>query len=160
MRVERVVLGVAVALALCGCGGARNPSLIVPEGAASPEQAVETFLSAVQAAQTARAAGEFTAADRAYEQMAAVFGTERGSIRESFSAEEVRNRMLVLAACLRPSSYRIISAPDPQAYRVKRAQVTVELKRGVETATLPFRLLYGRGERWFIDQIDVSSFSC
>ncbi len=159
MRVERVVVG-AVVLALFGCGGARNPALSVPEGAASAEQAVETFLSAVQAAQRARAAGEFTEADRAYERMAAVFGTERGSIQRSFSAEEVRNRMLVLAACLRPTSYRIISAPDPQAFRAKRAQVTVELRRGAETATLPFRLVYGRGERWFIDQIDVSSFSC
>lgn len=159
MWVERVVVG-ALALGLIGCGGARTPSLSVPEGAASPEQAVETFLSAVQAAQTARAAGEFTEADRAYERMASVFGTERGSVHRSFSAEEVRNRMLVLAACLRPSTYRIISAPDPQAFRAKRAQVTVELKRGAQTATLPFRLVYGRGERWFIDQIEVSSFSC
>ncbi len=159
MRVDRVVVAVVV-LSLIGCGSARAPSLSVPEGAASPEQAVETFLNAVRAAQTARAAGEFTDADRAYEQMAAVFGTERGSIHRSFSAEEVRNRMLVLAACLRPSSYRIITAPDPQAFRAKRAQVTVELRRGAQSATLPFRLVYGRGERWFIEQIDVSSFSC
>ncbi len=159
MRVDRVVVG-AVALSLISCGGARSPSLEMPEGAASPEQSVETFLAGVSEAKRARAAGEFTEADRAYERMASVFGTERGSIHRSFSAEEVRSRMLVLAACLRPTSYRIISAPDPQAFRAKRAQVTVELKRGTEVSTLPFRLVYGRGERWFIEQIDVSSFSC
>ena len=135
-------------------------SLGLPEGAASPEQAVETFLDAVTESQRAKAAGEFTEADEAYERMASVFGTEKGSISRSFSAEEVRNRMLVLAACFRPTAYRIITQPDPRAWQAKQTTVTVELRRGRETLTLPFRVILGKDERWFIEQIEVSNMTC
>jgi hypothetical protein len=161
--VERVVVGAALVLGLAGCGGTgggASSAVAVPEGGSSPEQAVETFLDAVVAAQASRAAGEFTEADRAYNRMAAVFGTENGSIRRSYAAEEVRSRMLVLSACLRPNSYRIITQPDPEAWQTKRTTVTVDLVRGSETLTLPFRLVLGRDDRWFIDQIEVSQMSC
>jgi hypothetical protein len=101
-------------------------------------------------------------ADRAYERMAAVFGTEAGSIRRSHPAGEVRDRMIVLAGCLRPDQFRLVGSPDPQAWSNKRTTVTVELKRSGQTLNLPFKLVLGRGERWFIEQIDLaaSSFSC
>ncbi len=163
--VERTaVAAVAVLFGLVGCGGsgggrtAAGPE--VPEGGSSPEQTVEAFLDAVIAAQASKAAGELTDADRAYERMAAVFGTDEGSIRRSFDADEVHNRMLVLAACLRPASYRIITQPNPDAWRAKQTTVTVDLVRGADTLTLPFRLVLGRGERWFIEQIEISQISC
>ena len=161
-KVERVVVA-AVLLGLSGCGGSSSSSTMslgLPEGAASPEQAVETFLDAVTESQRAKAAGEFTEADEAYERMASVFGTEKGSISRSFSAEEVRNRMLVLAACFRPTAYRIITQPDPRAWQAKQTTVTVELRRGRETLTLPFRVILGKDERWFIEQIEVTNMTC
>ncbi len=161
-KFERVVVA-AVLLGLSGCGGRSSTgttSMDLPEGAASPEQAVETFLDAVTESQRAKAAGEFTEADEAYARMASVFGTQEGSINRSFDAEEVYSRMLVLAACFRPAGYRIITQPDPRAWQAKQTTVTVEIRRGQETLTLPFRVVLGRDDRWFIEQIDVSAITC
>ena len=161
-KFERVVAA-TVLLGLSGCGGSSGSSTMgmdLPEGAASPEQAVETFLDAVMESQRAKAAGEFTEADEAYERMASVFGTEEGSISRSYTHDEVYNRMLVLAACFRPSAYRIITQPDPRAWQAKQTSVTVEIRRGQEAISLPFRVVLGKNERWFIEQIDVSNITC
>ena len=159
--IDRVAVTAAVMLTFSGCsGGGRSISPDIREGAASPEQAVEVFLSAATEAQRAKSAGEYTVADRAYERMAAVFGTEEGSIHRSMSAEEMRSRMLVLAACIRPTTFRIISQPDPQAWQTKRTVVTVEVTRPQGPINLPFRLVLGRGEQWYILQIDVSNLTC
>jgi hypothetical protein len=108
----------------------------------------------------ARLAGEFTVADRAYEKMAAVFGTENGSIRRSYDASEVRDRMIVLSSCLRPAQFTIISHPDPNAWQKKVTVVTVDIVRDAGTSTLPFSVLVGRGDRWYIERIDLGEFTC
>lgn len=159
--IDRVAVIAAAAWLLSGCsGGGRSISPDIREGAASPEQAVESFLAGATEAQRARAAGEYTAADRAYERMASVFGTEEGSVIRTMSAEEVRSRMLVLAACIRPTTFRIITQPDAQAWRNKTTVVTVEVTRPQGTINLPFRLVLGRGDQWYIQQIDVSNVTC
>lgn len=158
--IDRVVVTAALMWLASGCSGGRSISPEIREGAASPEQAVETFLSAATEAQRARAAGEFTAADRAYERMAGVFGTEDGSVYRTLSAEEVRGRMLVLAACIRPTTFRITTQPDPQAWRNKTTVVTVQVNRPQGAVSLPFRLVLGRGDQWYIEQIDVSNLTC
>jgi len=145
---------------MVGCGG---PSATIegPTGGSSPEQAVEAFLTAAQEAVQARRAGESTEADRAYERMAAVFGTESGSISRAYPAGEVRSRMIVLSSCIRPDQFRVTSTPDPQAWTAGTTTITVELRRGTDTLTLPFHLVKGRSDRWFIERIDIaSSFSC
>lgn len=162
MRDLQVMLVMLTAtLTVMGCGGGRSPAESgVPEGASSPEQAVEVFLQAAQEGTQARERGELGTADRAYTRMAAVFGTEAGSIRRSRSSEEVRNRMIVLSACLRPGAFRIASSGDIQSRGEGRTVVTVELRRGGETSTLPFRTVRGREDRWFIEQIELGSFTC
>jgi hypothetical protein len=150
---------------LAGCGGApgaasQGAGAPVQEGGSSPEQAVEGFLTAAQEGARARAAGEFTEADRAYERMAALFGTEEGSINRSLSAQEVRSRMVFMSACLRPASFRIVSQPDPGAWTAKKTVVTADLTRDTGLSTLPFSVVLGRGDRWFIDRIDLTSFAC
>jgi len=160
-KIDRVAVTAAMMLVLGGCsGGGRSISPDIREGAASPEQAVEVFLSSATEAQRARSGGEYTVADRAYERMAGVFGTEEGSIHRSLSPEEVRSRMLVLAACIRPVTFRIITQPDPQAWRTKTTNVTVEVTRPQGVVSLPFRLVLGRGDQWYIVRIDVSNLSC
>ena len=162
-KADRVVVGIAAAVAaawLAGCGAAARPSPGTTEGATSPETAVETFLAAAQDAILSRQAGEFTAADRGYEKMTSVFGTENGSISRAFSAEDVRSRMIVLSACLRPRSYSVTSTPDPQAWENKRTTVSIVLTRDVGDSRLAFSLVLGRGDRWFIERIDLSEFAC
>lgn len=151
----------AALVGLVGCGGG-STSIDGPTGGSSPEQAVEVFLTAAQEGARSIRAGNMSEADRAYERMAAVFGTEGGSIRRSHPAGEVRDRMIVLAGCLRPDQFRIIGSPDPQARSNKRTTVTVELRRDNRTVNLPFKLVLGRDDRWFIEQIDLTaaSFAC
>lgn len=159
---KRVMTAVLL-LGLAACGGRSGQTNIdTVTGAASPEGSVESFLTAAREAQEAKAVGEFTQADRAYERMAAVFGTRSGSILGTYPAREVHDRMVILAACLRPTSYRIVSQPDPAAWENKETVVTAEVMRDVEPLTLPFRVVLGRGERWFVQQIqfNLSSFTC
>ena len=160
--VKRLWLVAAIAFGLggCGSGGANTTPPGVAEGGLSPEQTVETFLVGATDAMRYRAVGNFTDADRAYERMAAVFGTERGSVHRTMSAEEVRNRMIVLSACLRPASHRIIAESDFASRQSGQASVTVELSRGKDTLTLPFRIVIGPEDRWFIDRIDLSAVTC
>ncbi|UCF18364.1 MAG: hypothetical protein JSU87_10445 [Gemmatimonadota bacterium] len=157
-----VVLAVIVA-GLGGCGGGSvTPQATPAMGAMSPEEAVQIFLAAAQEAQAAKQAGDFTEAGRAYERMAAVFGTKDGSIRNAYSSQEVRDRMVVLAACLRPVEFRIVTQSDPAARSGGETLVTAEIKRDEDMLTLPFRCVFGRGDQWFIEQIhlSLSSFSC
>lgn len=161
-RVEWVV-SVASALLLGGCGGGGGggtTTINVPEGSVSPDQAVEVFMQSAQQAVNFRAVGELAAADKAYDRMAGVFGTENGSISRSFPAQEVRDRMIVIAACLRPDAYRRLSQLDPDAQRVGSTTVSVELIRGTQKTMLPFKLVLGRGDRWFVTQVDFSTFTC
>lgn len=153
-----VILGVALA-GLVACGGGTS-EIEVPEGAASPDEAVEVFVRAAQEAQRFRAAGELTAADRSYERMAGVFGTRRGSIMRSYSSSHVRDRMIVLAACLRPDNFRKLSQLDPRASTAGETTVTVEIVRGEETSTLAFEVVRGREGRWFVTRIDLTDFKC
>lgn len=156
---ERAVVTAGLLLALGGCGGGSS-SLEVPEGAATPDQAVEVFMRSAQEANNFKTAGELASADQAYERMAGVFGTERGSIKRSFSKEEVHDRMVVLAACLRPTAFRKLSQLDPRAGRTGSTTVSVELTRGDESVTLAFSVIRGRAERWFVERIDLTNFSC
>lgn len=158
-KVERLAVAAVAIVSVAGCGGGA-PRLDLPEGATSPEQAVDGFLRSAQEALRSRSDGNFTEADRAYARMAAVFGTEGGSVHRSMASDEVRDRMIVLAACLRPVSFRLISESDPLTRDSGKAGVTAEMTRQLDTLTLPFSIVRGRGGRWFIDHIDLSSVSC
>ncbi len=153
----------AVLVGLGGCGGGGGTSSIdVPVGAATPEEAVEAFLSAAKEAQEAKAAGEFERVRVAYQRMAAVFGTDQGSISRAYPEQEVTDRMIVLAACLRPVSFRITSQPDFSARERGESLVTAEIARTPTNVTLPFRVVLARDDRWYIEQIILSlqTFEC
>jgi hypothetical protein len=162
-KADRVAVLAAVLVGLGGCGGGGGTSSIdMPAGAASPEEAVETFLNAANEAQEAKAAGEFERVRVSYERMAAVFGTDQGSISRSYPEQEVRDRMIVLAACIRPVSFRIVSSPDFSARDRGEMLVTAEIARTPTNVTLPFRVILARDDRWYIEQIILSlqTFEC
>jgi len=159
----RVAVLVGILAGVIGCGGGGPAPTATPTvGASSPEEAIELFLAGARDAQNAKAAGEHGAAGRAYDQMAGVFGTQQGSITRSYPAQEVRDRMVVLAACLRPESFRIVTQPDPDAARRKQTVISVQLRRDGGQLSLPFNCVLGRGDRWYIEQIQLSgsSFTC
>lgn len=162
-KADRVAVLAAVLVGLGGCGGGGGTSYInVPVGAATPEEAVETFLNAAKEAQEAKAEGQFERVRVAYETMAAVFGTEQGSISRAYPEQEVRDRMIVLAACIRPVTFRIRSQPDFSARDRGETLVTAEIARTPTNVTLPFRVILARDDRWYIEQIILSlqTFEC
>jgi hypothetical protein len=154
----------AVLVGLSGCSGGSGSyySVEIPMGAATPEEAVETFLSAAKVAQEAKAAGEFERVRVAYQRMAAVFGTDQGSISRSYPEQEVTDRMIVLAACLRPVNFRITSQPDFSARERGQTTVTADIARLPANITLPFRIVLAGDDRWYIEQIVLSlqTFEC
>jgi hypothetical protein len=162
-KADRVAVLAAVLVGLGGCsGGGGSSSIDVPVGASSPEEAVETFLNAAKEAQDAKQEGQFEQTRVAYQRMAAVFGTDRGSISRAFSDQEVRDRMIVLAACIRPVSFRITSQPDFTARDRGRTTVTAEIARTPQNVTLPFSVVLAKDDRWYIEQIHLSlqTFAC
>jgi hypothetical protein len=161
-KADRVVVMAAVLVGLSGCGGGGSSFIDLPMGAATPEEAVETFLNAAKEAQEAKAAGEFERVRVAYQRMAAVFGTDEGSISKAYREQEVTDRMIVLAACLRPVSFRIISQPDFSARDRGETIVTAEIARTPANVSLPFRTVLAKDGRWYIEQINLSlqTFEC
>lgn len=162
-KVERVAVLAAVLVGLSGCsGGGGTSSIDVPAGAATPAEAVEIFLSAAKEAQEAKVAGDFERVRVAYERMAAVFGTDQGSISKAYPQQEVTDRMIVLAACIRPVGFRITSPPDFTAAERGETLVTAEIARAPTNVTLPFRVVLARDDRWYIEQIVLSlqTFEC
>jgi hypothetical protein len=158
-----VLAAVLVGLGGCGGGAGGGPSSIeTPVGAATPEEAVESFLNAAKEAQEAKEAGEFERVRVAYQRMAAVFGTRAGSISKAYPEQEVTDRMIVLAACIRPVSFRITSQPDFSARDRGEMVVTAEIARLPENVTLPFRVVLAGDDRWYIEQIILSlqNFEC
>ncbi|UCC73138.1 MAG: hypothetical protein JSV86_00815 [Gemmatimonadota bacterium] len=161
-KADRVAVLAAVLVGLGGCGGGGTSSLDVPVGAATPEEAVETFLNAAKEAQEAKDAGQFEQSRRAYARMAAVFGSEEGSISKAYPEQEVRDRMIVLAACFRPVNFRITSQPDLMARERGETVVTADIARAPENVTLPFTVVRARDDRWYIVQVHLSlqTFTC
>lgn len=141
------------------CGGPSMGARPEPEGATSPEQAVERFLGAATDAQKARRSGQMTLAEQQYDRMALVFGTEKGSILREESADVVRDRMIALAGLLDPQAFRVQPSVDARSRDAGRTTITVELNHRGAIRVVPFIVLRGRENRWFIERIDLRSIS-
>lgn len=162
----RRILGGAVAVgwmaSAClatACGGRSMGPGPEPEGATSPEQAVERFLTAATDAQKARRSGQMTLAEQQYDRMALVFGTEDGSILRQEDATVVRDRMIALAGLLDPRAFRVQPSVDARSREAGRTTITVEVNHRGTVRVVPFIVLRGRDNRWFIERIDMRSIS-
>lgn len=151
-------VGAVAAAAMLGlawaCGGGAVPEP-AREGAATPEQAVERFLGAATEAQKARRSGQMTVAQQHYDEMAYVFGTDGGSILRAESRTRVRDRMIALAGLLDPRAYRVQPGIDPRVRETGRTTITVELNHQGTLKVVPFTVVRGRGDRWYVEQIDM-----
>jgi hypothetical protein len=98
--------------------------------------------------------------DRAeYLEMGWVFGTQNGAIAAEWPASEVERRMYALATVLRHDSY-VIGNPQPVPGRVGRAErFMVTLHRGTEIRDVPFIVVMGPGNRWFVEQVDIEAIT-
>jgi hypothetical protein len=141
-----VVLAVLVASAACGGGGGSRPvggPAPANVGAAmAPAAAVEQFMG--------------FAAQQRYTEMGYVFGTARGPLAEQQAPARVNRRMQAIATVLRHDTYSMTGVV-PVADRPEARQVTVQIRRGQRTMTVPFTVVQGPGGRWLVEVVDLEA---
>jgi hypothetical protein len=141
-----VVLAVLVASAGCGgSGGGRPAGGPAPAGvgaAMAPAAAVEQFMG--------------FAAQQRYTEMGYVFGTSRGPLAEQQAPARVIRRMQAIASVLRHDTFSMTGVvPVPERPEARR--VTVQLRRGQRTMTVPFTVVQGPGGRWLVEVVDLEA---
>lgn len=165
-----VVLPIAVALVVWGCGGAMPvrslpaaPGSAASQPSAGPSQAVESFLEA--------------AARRDLVEMARSFGTADGPVARTGSAlgcglrrlgswvgladrchrwADVELRMDLLAAVLDPAAYRVRTEEQVAGRERPTVRVLVDVTvGGREAPEVPFVVVLARHGSWLVQEIGV-----
>jgi len=132
---------IALLLAGCASSGAVLSAPRSQYGAATPEQAVRTFLDA--------------ASSKDYERMGQQFGTRKGPAELTLGARDVEQRMVVLAAFLEHGGYTVEAGAQSllESYE-RRFQVHLTgTSRGA--VTVPFVTASTKDDRWFVERIDL-----
>ncbi len=129
----RYIAVACILLTACRPGGATQVM-----GASSPEAAVNTFMTAAKA--------------QDLQAMSEVWGTARGSVRETMDRSEMERRQLVLISLLCQDGSRLAgSTPGTDGRRILR----IEMTRGSRTVPVTFTTIRGPGDRWFVEDIEV-----
>jgi hypothetical protein len=107
-------------------------------GASSPEAAVNAFMTAAKA--------------QDLQAMSEVWGTSRGSVRETMERTEMERRQLVLISLLCQEGSQLLgSTPGTDGRRLLR----VEMTRSNRTVPVIFTTVRGPGDRWFVEDLEV-----
>lgn len=143
MRAPHRFFALAAAIALAtGCAGRLSPPPEGP-GGLSAAVAVERFLQ--------------LGADRDYVQMGWVFGTQNGPILREFPRPEVEQRMYAIASVLRHQSF-VVGPGSPVPGRIGSAErFVVKVYEGASEFNVPFIVVRGPGNRWFVEQVDLQA---
>lgn len=129
-----------LALTACGGGGGQGGHLRSNPGGTAPAVTVEQFLR--------------LAAQKQYADMGYIFGTREGPVAGRDPAPEVERRMYAIAAVLEHQRFSIRdSSPVPGSPQTM--QVSVELEHRGRKSQVPFTVVRGPGERWFVETIDL-----
>ena len=132
-------LAIALLALTAACGGRRANMVPAPE---TPDQAVERFLTAVNATEI--------------DQMADYWGDERGpeSQTRRFPEAERRQRLQIMQRMLRSDNHMITGtdATDPS----KRV-ITVAMTQGTRRFAVPFTVVPVRGGGWLIREIGLDA---
>jgi len=107
-------------------------------GAASPERAVDAFISAAKA-QDLQALG-------------GIWGTAKGPARESMARAELEQRELILIRLLCQEESRVVSStPGTEGRRILK----LDLTRAGRTVPVTFTTIRGPEDRWYVEDVDV-----
>jgi hypothetical protein len=129
---------------LASCGPHQTPPVNGP-GGQSGATAIDRFLQLSK--------------QKNYLQMGWIFGTADGSVNERWPAPEVEKRMYALASVLDYDSY-VVGTGDPVPGRVGGAErFTVRMRKGARNFEVPFTVVRGPGQRWFVEQVDVQAIT-
>jgi hypothetical protein len=137
-----LLLWLAAATLLPACAPRLAPPGGLPGGPA-PEAAVERFLQ--------------LAGSRDYSGMGWYFGTSAGPIIQRDPIGEVEQRMYGLASLLTHDSFVVgIGAPVPGRQNEARS-FQVEMRSGNQSLQVPFTVVRGPRERWYVEQVAVEA---
>ena len=128
-------LTAVVVLLFAACRGA--PSGLMT-GASSPEAAVTAFIGAAKA--------------QDLQAMSAVWGTPKGSVRETMPRAQIEQRELILIRLLCQDEFRILRR-EPSIDG--RQFVQVELMRRGGTLPRRFTTVMGPSNRWYVEDFAV-----
>lgn len=132
-------LFILAALTVSACGGRRANYAPSPS---SPDQSIEQFLAAANAADLDR--------------MAMLWGNERGpeGVTRSFPEQERLQRLTIMQRMLRSDTHMITAtdATDPS----KRV-LTVAMTQGTRRFAVPFTLVQTRAGGWVIKEIGLDA---
>lgn len=132
-------LFILAALSVAACGGGRANFAPSPS---TPDQSVEQFLAAVNAADL--------------ERMAMIWGNERGpeGVTHSLPQEERMQRLTIMQRMLRSDNHMITAtdATDPS-----RRVLTVAMTQGTRRFAVPFTLVQSRAGGWVIREIGLDA---
>jgi hypothetical protein len=112
----------------------------VTTGAATPRAAVERFVAAARM-QDVQAVG-------------AVFGDEKGPMRDHTDRQQMEQRSIIMLTCLRHDK-AVISNPVPEMGG--RQTATVEFTQGKLTGSTQFTVARGPGNRWYVFAFDITA---
>lgn len=140
-----LVLVVLLVSAACGGSGGRAAGGPAPAGvgaAMAPAAAVEQFMG--------------FAAQQKYTEMGYVFGTASGPLAEQQAPDRVVRRMQAISTVLRHDSYSMAGVV-PVPGRANARQVTVQMRQGGRTVTVPFTVVQAPGGRWLVEVVDLEA---
>jgi hypothetical protein len=111
----------------------------------APASAVERFLQ--------------LAHDRQYAQMGWVFGTAQGAVIQSWPLAEVEQRMYALARLLEHDSF-VVGPSAAVPGRIGAAErFQVQLRTDTRLYQVPFTVVRGPNQRWFVEQVAVEAIT-
>ncbi|HEX5726226.1 MAG TPA: hypothetical protein VFX98_12215 [Longimicrobiaceae bacterium] len=139
MRAQRTLSLVLALLVLAACGGGGPRPSSVPGGAA-PAVTVERFLRLAE--------------QKEYGEMGYLFGNREGSVMERHPANEVEQRMYAIATVLEHRGFAL-RQPQQIPGRPEAVQVTVQLESRAGSRQVPFTVVRGPADRWYIEIIDL-----
>ncbi|MEX2569926.1 MAG: hypothetical protein WD737_01375 [Gemmatimonadota bacterium] len=144
MRKSKHLLTLAAILLIVGCGSRGVPPSGV-SGAPAATAAVERFLQ--------------LAAERDYSGMGWIFGTAEGPILDRDPVPQVEQRMYALASLLEHDGFVIGEGLPVPGRMVDALRFQVLLSNRGENFQVPFTVVQGAQDRWFVEQIGVEAIT-
>lgn len=117
-------------------------TVVVPDrtltGAATPRAAVDRFLAAARS-QDIQALG-------------AMFGNDKGPLRNQADRATVERQLLIQLQCLRHDKATV---SDPSRGEGGQQIFSVDMVQGANKATVPFNVIKGPSDRWYVLEFKI-----
>jgi hypothetical protein len=107
-------------------------------GATSPEAAVNAYMAAMKA--------------RDLQAMSAVWGSARGSVRETMSRENMERSGTIVMGLLCPEDFRITSNTVGDE---GRRHIRGQMQRGTRSIEVSFITIRGPDSRWYVEDVPL-----